>query len=60
MKTKVLKNFRYKLVLVVVLDAKCISGVRLAIRVILGELLAIDVVNTTSAGSSICPVDKYS
>jgi len=40
------------------LHAESISGIRFAIRVILGELWAVEVVKTTSAGSSICPVDK--
>jgi len=57
---KVLRNFGFKLVIVVVLHAESITGIRFAIRVILGELCAVEVVKTTSAGSSICPVDKHS
>jgi len=59
-KIKVLRNFRFKLVLGVVLHAESISSIRFAIRVILGELYAVEVVKTTSATSSICPVDKSS
>jgi len=59
-KIKVLRNFRFKLVLVVVLHPESISGIHFAFDVILGELLAVEVVKTTSAGSSICPVDRKS
>jgi len=59
-KIKVLRKFRLKLVLEVVLHAESISGIRFAIRVILGELWAVEVVKTTFAGSSICPVNKSS
>ena len=58
MKIKFLRNFWFKLVLGVVLHTESIYGIRFAIRVILGELCAVEVVKTTSAGSSICPVDK--
>jgi len=37
-KIKVLRNFRFKLVLVVVLHAESIPGIRFAIRIKLGEL----------------------
>jgi len=57
-KIKVLRNFPFKLVLQVVLHAESIPGIRLAIRVILGKLLAVEVVITISAGSSPCPVDN--
>ena len=57
-KIKDFRYFRFKLVVLVVLHAESISGIRFAIRVILGELCAVEVVKTTSAGSSICSVDK--
>jgi len=57
---KVLRNFRFKLVLGVVLHAEYIPGIRFAIRVIRGELYAVEVVKTTSAGSSMCSVNKIS
>ena len=60
MKIKFLRNFQFKLVLGVVLHAKSISGICFAITVISGELWAVEVVKTTSVGSSICPVDKGS
>jgi len=54
----VLRNFRFKLALRVVLHAESISGISYAIRGILGGLWAVEVVKTASAGSSICPVNK--
>ena len=59
-KIKVLRNFRFTLVLVVVLHAESISGIPFAIRVIPGELKAVEVVKITSSGSSIYLVDKSS
>jgi len=44
----------------VALHDESISGIRFVIRVKLGELWAIEVVKTTSVGSSICPIDKGS
>jgi len=55
---KVFRNYWFKLVLTVVLHAESLSGIRFAIRVILGNLRAVEVVKTTSPCSSICTVDK--
>ena len=60
MKIKVLRNFGSNLLLEVTLYAESIFGIRLVIRVILGELWAVEVVKITSADSSTCPVDKSS
>jgi len=57
---KAIRTFRFKLVLGVVLHAESISGIRFAIRVTLGELYTVEVVKTTSAGSSTPAVDKGS
>jgi len=59
-KRKVLGNFRFKLVLGVVLHVESISGIRFATRDMLGSLWAVEVVRTTSAGSSTCGVNKGS
>jgi len=55
---KVLRNFWFRLVLGVVLHTESISGIRFAIGVILGDLRTVEVVKTSSAGSSMCTVDK--
>jgi len=52
-KIKVLRNFRFKLALEVVLQADFISRINFGIRVTLGGLLVVEVVKTTSASSSI-------
>ena len=57
---KVLRNFRTKLVLGIVLPTESISGIRFAIRVILGELWVVYVVKITSAGFRESPVNKGS
>jgi len=54
----VCRNFRFKMVSKGFLQAKSISRIRFAIRVILGELWAVKVVTNTSAGSFTCLVDK--
>jgi len=55
---KSFRNFGFKLVLGVVLHAESISGIRFAMMFVLGELRAVEVVKTTSAGSTKYTNDK--
>jgi len=57
-KIKVVRRLWFLLDLGVVIHAESNYGTRSAIGVILGELRSVKVVKTTSAVSSICPVDK--